>query len=132
MALVQPPSFCADVTKSRAINPVAANASDAYWSNEANWYPANGTQDYYAQYIHTAQLNSVASDVADGDCLGRSPANIFLVPNNSIANGVANTDQLIPMGMDDAFGYDESGSRWQPRASSLQTRPDPAQLGHGT
>jgi hypothetical protein len=131
MALAQPPSFCAGVTKSGAINPGAANASDAYWSNEANWYPANGIQDYYAQYIHTAQLGSVASDAVGDDCLGPSPANIFLVPNNSIANGVAKTEQLIPMGMGYAFGYDENPV-YVGNPAQVPSKLDPIPLSWGT
>lgn len=110
MALAQPPSFCARVTKSSAIAPGAANASDAYWSNEANWYPVEGVQDYYAQYIHTSRFksNSAFDGAADAYCATFRLPNMFMVPNNSIANGVADSNQGIPMGMGYAFGYDEN------------------------
>src|SRR5262249_41896496 len=107
MASGQPPSFCANVTKSSAIIPMAASASDAYWSNEANWYPANGVQDYYAQYLHTARLDR-QGNIVPGPCPPAGCFNTFLIPNNAIPNGIANSNQGIPMGMAYGFGYDEN------------------------
>jgi len=68
MASSQPPGFSSNVTKSSTIIPMAANASDAYWSNEANWYPVNGVQDYYVQYIHAARLDNQGNIVPGPTC----------------------------------------------------------------
>ena len=108
MASSQPPGFCSNVTKSSTIIPMAANASDAYWSNEANWYPVNGVQDYYVQYIHAARLDNQGNIVPGPTCPTSGCFNIFAVPNGAIPNGVANSNQGLPMGMGYGFGYDEN------------------------
>ena len=111
MAASAPPSFCKGMTKvpikADVSSAEAQNASDAYWMNEANWFPASGRQDYYAQYIHTAQLDAQGKIVTKLPCPSTC-ANISIAPNNSIANGVAKSLQGAPMGMGYAFGYDEN------------------------
>lgn len=108
MARSKPPSYCGNIKKSGTIVPAAANASDAYWMNEANWYPANSPHDYYAQYLHTAQIAANGGIVAGTKCPAVPCSNIFLVPNNSIGNEVAGSNQGNPMGMAYGFGYDEN------------------------
>jgi hypothetical protein len=102
------PSVCANVTKTSG---PTANASDAYWANEANWYPASGVQNYYAQYLHTARLDNQGHMVPGVTCSALSCSNVFLVPNNQIPPTpltIANSNQGIPMGMVYGFGFDEN------------------------
>jgi len=131
MARDQAPSFCASVTKSPYIIPGAANASDAYWANESNWYPANGVQDYYAQYIHTSRLDNAGNMVPGVTCPAIGCANVFLVPNNSIPNGVADSNQAIPLGMGYAFGYDENPV-YVSQAAQVPSKLDPIPPSWGT
>jgi hypothetical protein len=131
MAGGQPPSFCASAAKSPNINPDAANASDAYWSNEANWFAANAVQDFYAAYIHTSRLDSAGNIVATTACPPTGCSNIFLVPNNSIPNGIADSNQGIPMGMGYAFGYDENPV-YLSQTSQVPSKLDPIPSSFGT
>ena len=134
---VSKPSFCSKVTAAPLNSAVTygTTPSDAYWANETNWYPANGSQDYYTQYIHTAQLqgNSVAvgaACTAPGVC-----SNIFMVPNNYIANpptncsgtasGIATSNQGIPMGMGYGFAYDENPDYLASNPPQVPSKLDP-------
>jgi FG-GAP-like repeat len=127
----QPPAYCANVTKAAAINPDAANASDAYWMNEANWYPTGGVQDYYAQYIHTARLDGGGNIVPGTSCPTAACSNIDMVPNNSIAGGVTESNQGIAMAMAYAFGYDENPV-YVTQASQVPSKLDPIPTDWGT
>lgn len=132
MAASTPPSVCKGMTKvsikADVSSTEAQNASDAYWANEANWFPAGGPQDYYTQYIHTAQIDAqgrIATELPCSDC-----ANIALVPNNSIDNGVADSLQGVPMGMGYAFGYDENPT-YVSDPSQVPSKLDPIPPGWG-
>lgn len=89
------PASCARVARlsEPAILKAAAGASDAYWSNERNFYPAGARQNYYAQYLHTQRLGTL---------------NIFAPPQKSFSPTVALSNQGIPMGMAYGFGFDET------------------------
>lgn len=102
------PAYCAKMARlpAASYNAGAFAASDAYWSNEKNWFPVGGTQNYYAQYLHTARLASASGAVVPGTCSGNC-FNIFAPPNASIGKP-ANDNQGVPMGMAYGFGYDEN------------------------
>lgn len=96
-ATVKPIKLKADAGQNPA-NPYAP--SDQYWANEANWYPAGGVQNYYAQYLHTARLS-------DGVTSGAGLQNIFLPPNN-LSQPSSTSNQGIVMGMAYGYAFDES------------------------
>ncbi|SFK03576.1 hypothetical protein [Methylocapsa palsarum] len=92
--------------------PGGFTPSDQYWSNEGNWYPANGYQNYYSQYLHTAQL---------------SGHNMFRPPNNLIMP-TSHSNQNYVMGMAYGYGFDENpvyipGST--PTYGNVPTKLDP-------
>jgi hypothetical protein len=85
-------------------NNGADKTASARWSIETNWYPGNGLQNYYAQYLHTATVTG--QNVFN---------NIFWLPNSSLltgapppAQGIASSNQSIKMGMVYGFAYDEN------------------------
>jgi hypothetical protein len=53
-----------------------------FWSNQNNWFPMNGTQDYYSAYIHQAVLsgNSTAAPTS-------APNNCVYTPTTSWSTG---------------------------------------------
>jgi hypothetical protein len=107
------PFYCSNVKAltTAQMNPqTAAAASDAYWSNEANWYPANGFNNYYAQYLHTYQLSTAG--------------NIFLPPQ-PVISPAANSNQNALMGMAYGFGYDENPVYLQTPPSQVPSKLDP-------
>jgi hypothetical protein len=121
MNTVLEPSFCSSITATSIINANGANPSDMYWAKQTNWYPAGGPQDYYAQYLHTAQLQG---------------NNIFVVPNNYIANppqpacgttinGIADSNQGIPMGTAYGFAYDENPDYLSSEPAQVPSKLDP-------
>lgn len=91
------PDYCAKMTalKATEILPAAVKASDAYWSNQRNFYPAGGYQNYYAQYLHTQQV-------------GAAPKASIFAPPQPIISDVALSNQNLPMGMAYGFGFDET------------------------
>jgi len=91
------PAYCANMTAltRSEILPQAVKASDAYWSNQKNFYPAGAYQNYYAQYLHTMQLGAAPK------------TNIFALPQ-PIISAAAVSNQGVPMGMAYAFGFDET------------------------
>ncbi len=133
MAATSPPSVCKGMTKvsikADILQDKADEASDAYWANEANWFPAGGPQDYYTQYIHTAQIDArgkIVTTLPCSDCV-----NIAIAPNNSIANGAAKSLQGVPMGMGYAFGYDENPT-YVSAPQQVPSKLDPIPPGWGT
>jgi FG-GAP-like repeat len=103
-------AICSNLTPLTAAQmnpPSAAMASDAYWSNEANWYPARGLNNYYTQYLHTYQLPTTT--------------NIFSPPQ-PVISPINKSNQGIPMGMAYGFAYDEN-----PGYVNAQVNP-PAQV----
>jgi hypothetical protein len=110
--------------------------SDAWWSNEHNWYQAGGgVQNYYSQYLHTGQLagnylNSSActnytipptpgvQNTAVNQCANMLlPPNFYLAqpPSGCYAGGVVTTPtgfspsaQNVPMGTAYGFAFDEN------------------------
>lgn len=97
MNAAAPPPHCHGVAALASSQMVAGagTASDAYWSNQANWYPTGARQNYYAQYLHTMQL-------------GGKPATSIFLPPSSVGMNVASSLQDIQMGMAYGFGYDEN------------------------
>jgi hypothetical protein len=92
---------CAGMTAltSADMNPSsAASTSSAWWSNEGNWYRRGGTQDYYAQYLHTAQVPMSPA----------TPTTNIFVPPQPVISQIANSNQGVPMGMAYGFGFDEN------------------------
>lgn len=94
-----PPSNCAKVKVLPAGSYVsgADTASDAYWVNEANWYPAGGYQNYYSQFLHTACLTPTCS----------VNARIFELPNGRLPT-VALSNQGAKMALAYGYPYDEN------------------------
>lgn len=126
------PAYCAKVARLSAAsyNTGAFGASDAYWSNEKNWFPAGGTQNYYAQYLHTARLADATGAVVPGACSG-SCFNIFAPPNRSIGKP-ANSNQGVPMGMAYGFGYDENPDYLTAPIAQVPSKLDPIPSAWGT
>jgi FG-GAP-like repeat len=135
------PAFCSNVSQGSVV-PAARGASDAYWTNESNWYPTNGIQDYYSQYLHTARLNGnnlasvqpCAYTTAQGSGQNLC-ANIFLPPNlyfsnspNSCSgpqNNWADGNQGVPMGMTYAFSEDENPDYTAVVPANVPSKADP-------
>jgi hypothetical protein len=126
----QAPSFCQSVTPVAGFTG-AANASDVYWVNETNWFPAAGVYDLYAAYSHTARLDNNGNIVPGATCPTSSCSNILLVPNNSIS-AVANSNQGIPMGMGYAFGYDENPVYLSSAPPQVPSKLDPIPTSWGS
>jgi hypothetical protein len=107
----------------------AYKASDAYWQNQANWFPARGTQNYYAQFLHTARMDSNGAIVASGG------TNIFKLPNG-LSSAIAESNQGAPMAMAYGYAYDETvlylSDNAQPSASAVvPSKLDPIPAGWG-
>ena len=105
---------CANVTALSAsqMNPSsAASASDVYWSNEANFYPKGGVQNYYAQYLHTASVAVSGGQIS-----------AFLPPKLPISVS-AKSNQGITMGMAYGFAYDENPGYLQSTPTSIANVP---------
>jgi len=128
------PAVCANVKKlaSRSYNAGAFTASDAYWSNEANWYPADGVQNYYAQYLHTARLDGATGAVVPGASCPGNCFNIFLTPASLSKGVVAHSQQGIPMGMAYGFGYDENPVYLTVPVAQVPSKLDPIPMSWGT
>jgi hypothetical protein len=49
--------------------------SNMFWSNQDNWFPTGGTQDYYSAYVHQAQLfgNFTAAPASAPNNCGYTP-----------------------------------------------------------
>lgn len=88
------PPVCKDKVKPINVTASAKGSSSEYWSNEENFYPAGGIQNYYSQYLHTFQING---------------NNTFVTPNHQLTP-IANSNQDIPMGMGYGYAYDENPS----------------------
>lgn len=96
------PAYCANVSAlttstTPALQSNAVNASDAWWSNPANFYPAGGYQNYYSQYLHTMRLPSTPT-----------PLSIFTPPVAPPVPSYGRSNQGVPMGMAYGFAYDEN------------------------
>lgn len=128
------PSYCAKIKKLSAgsYNPGAAGASDAYWSNEANWYPANGVQNYYAQYLHTARLDSTNGKIAPGTSCPGKCFNIFTTAASLFKSVEAKSNQNIPMGMAYGFAYDENPIYLTVPIAQVPSKLDPIPIDWGT
>lgn len=93
------PANCANVKPLPAGSYVtgAETASDAYWSNQANWYPSGGYQNYYSQYLHTGCATPL--------CYYN--AKIFELPNGRLPT-IARSNQGASMAMAYGFPFDEN------------------------
>jgi|SRR5271165_1376979 len=88
---------------------MASHLPNQYWSNESNWYPAGGVQNYYAQYLHTFQLSNY---------------NIFREPNNLIGPA-SNSNQGYVIGMAYGYGFDENPVYTVSPPANVPTKLDP-------
>ena len=166
LTMGHPPAACQNATASALVGftppqgctlsaPTAPNCpSDAWWSNEKNWYPAGGgVQNYYSQYIHTAQL--MGNYVNGSACTQYSIipatgavqntginqcANILLPPNYFVAQppascyqgGVVTTPtgwspsaRGVPMGAAYGFAYDENPDYLAAQPAQVPSKFDP-------
>jgi hypothetical protein len=137
-----PPSGC---TLSAPTAP--ACPSDAWWSNELNWYAAGGSvQNYYSQYLHTGQLkgNSVnisacgqysipstpgIQNTAVNECANMlSPPNFYLAKppaGCSTPTGWSPSAQGVPMGTVYGFAYDENPVYLAAQPAQVPSKFDP-------
>jgi hypothetical protein len=115
MAKQSPPPECTNVTKGSCTatkcdfdNSGVANTSNAYWSLEKNWYPANGHQDYYSEYVHTVQVyqNGLVSPTY-GTPLNSAVQAWAAPPTSGFWATSALSNQGKLMGMAYGFGFDE-------------------------
>jgi hypothetical protein len=154
-----PPATCQNMTPSALTGftppsgctlsaPTAPSCpSDAWWSNEANWYAAGGVQNYYAQYLHTSQLtgNSLNGSACTQYSVPSTPgvqntavnqcANMLLPPNFYLATpptpgcstttGWSPSARLVPMGTVYGFGYDENPNYLAAQPAQVPPKFDP-------
>jgi hypothetical protein len=166
LTMSSPPAACANATPSALVGftppqgcslsaPTAPNCpSDAWWSNERNWYSSGGgIQNYYSQYIHTAQLtgNFVNGSACTQYSISPSTgavqttainqcANIFLPPNYFVAQppagcylaGIVTTPtgwspsaRGVPMGAAYGFAYDENPDYLAAQPAQVPSKFDP-------
>ncbi|WP_148043096.1 hypothetical protein [Methylocystis hirsuta] len=119
------PSICksvAHLSQGAYVSKAAYEASDAWWVNQANWYPAGGAQNYYAQFLHTLQTSA--------------NANLFYRQNGFLGTAYASSNQNSPMGMAYGFAYDETPqylSSVAPAAAlaTVSSKLDPIPVGLG-
>jgi hypothetical protein len=128
--------------------------SDAWWSNERNWYAAGGgVQNYYSQYLHTGQLkgNSVDGSACTQYSIPSAPgvqntavnlcANMLSPPNFYLANppsgcstptGWSPSAQAVPMGTAYGFAYDENPDYLASQPAQVPSKFDPLPSCWGT
>ena len=130
--------------------------SDAWWYNERNWYQAGGgVQNYYSQYLHTAQLTgnylngaactqySIPATPGVQNTAVNQCANMLLPPNFYLAqppagcyqSGVVTTPtgwspsaQGLPMGTVYGFAYDENPVYLASQPAQVPSKFDPLYL----
>jgi FG-GAP-like repeat len=137
-----PPSGC---TLSAPTAPYCP--SDAWWSNEKNWYAAgSAAQNYYSQYLHTGQLkgNSVNTSACSQYSIPSTPgvqntavnqcANMLAPPNFYLASppdgcstptGWSPSAQGVPMGTAYGFAYDENPVYLASQPAQVPSKFDP-------
>jgi hypothetical protein len=154
-----PPAACQNITPSALSSftppqgctlsaPTAPSCpSDAWWSNERNWYAAGGgVQNYYSQYLHTGQLTG--NDLNGSACTQYSTpstpgvqntavnqcANMLLPPNFYLAKppvdcatptGWSPSAQQVPMGTVYGFAYDENPDYLASEPAQVPSKFDP-------
>jgi hypothetical protein len=128
------PAYCAKVKRlaSASYNAGAFAAADAYWSNEANWYPTNGVQNYYSQYLHTARLDGRSGQIVSGTSCPAGCFNIFMTGAAISGGAAAKSNQAIPMGMAYGFGYDENPVYLTVPVAQVPSKLDPIPTNWGT